>query len=156
MNTIVFTFVSHGQNLRIEASVNKYGMIGHGWHLFINIPAAALGDWNLAVSPIVLRWGESSKPAAILKAFRNIMLFRKIQEVWRRFVRFGEFRMKLGRLGPQICGILRLVWNLWGREPWGCAVCGWAFGKLGLGSSQPFLMGEVKWINYTRYSINLY
>jgi hypothetical protein len=54
-----------------------------------------------------------------------------------------------------ICGILRLVWNLWDREPWGCAVRGWAFGRLGLGSSQPFLMGEVKWINYTRYSINL-
>jgi len=47
MNTIVFTFVSHGQNLRIEASLNKYGMIGHGWHLFINIPAAALGDGTL-------------------------------------------------------------------------------------------------------------
>lgn len=101
MNTIVFTFVSHGQNLRIEASLNKYGMIGHGWHLFINIPAAALGDGTLRF--LQLLWcGESSKPAAILKAFRNIMLSRKIQEVWRRFVRFGEFRMKLGRLGPHL------------------------------------------------------
>ena len=58
MNTIVFTFVSHRQNLRIESSSNKYGMIGHDWHLFINMPAAASGDWNLTVSAIVWMGGE--------------------------------------------------------------------------------------------------